>query len=336
MAKKTKAYDDYGHNVEEEPYPYDAYGHPFGGGAVGGAGLEAEASGGAAIPVSPISTPSGSLSATPGEDVAAVVEEEGEVTEEEAVPAETMPEAPTIKIPGFDPNAAPLPKVDDAPAYEASPEQQAWAAMHSGNIQDIIDQGGLGLSDEIQQLIMDKNNEALMARESESIRLMKNNMARRGIDNWGLEFKNIQQIKTGTTKEIAANIRDIQIQNAVMKMASFENALGRSAQFLDYLDRQSQLQYAPKALTYQMKEQAKLYQYQANVDIWKMKINQAYTVGNMKYAQELADWGAAKQHQYNIELEQMKIDAAEEAAASSGFWNTVGTILGFFAMFFFL
>lgn len=261
----------------------------------------------------------------------AVVEEE---VVEEAVavePAKEMPLPSDIDIPAFDPSAAPLPIVEDAPAYEITPEQQAWADMHSGNIQDILEAGGTGLSDEIQQLMMDKNNEALMSRETEAIRLLKNNMARRGIDNWGLEFKNIQAIKSTTTKEIAANIRDIQIQNALMKASSFENALGMSAQFLDYLDRQSQLRHAPKELTYKMKEQAKLYQYQANVDIWKMKINQAYTQGNMQYAQQLADWGAGVQHGYNMELEQMKITAAEEAADTNGFWQTVGTVIGFFA-----
>jgi len=264
------------------------------------------------------------------------VVEEGVAMVEEVVPEEVMPQPSPIEIPSFDPNAAPLPKIEDAPAYEITPEQQAWADMHSGNIQKIIDAGGLGLSDEIQQLMMDKNNEALMARETEAIRILKNNMARRGIDSWGLEFSKIQDIKSVTTREIAANIRDIQIQNAVMKAASFENALGRSAQFLDYLNQQSQLQYAPKLATWQMKQQAKLYQYQANIDIWKMKINQAYTQGNMQYAQQLANWGAEIQHGYNMELEQMKIEAAEKAAASQGFWSTVGAIIGFFAMFFFL
>jgi len=295
----------------------------------GGAGVGAPATGGATL--TPIQNgTTDNVPVAPEEETSEEIEET--TTEEIAA----LPEPPEIDIPGFDPNAAPLPSVEDAPAYEISPEQQAWAGMHSGNIQDILDQGGLGLSDEIQQLMMDKNNEALMARESEAIRIMKNTMARRGIDNWGLEFKNIQQIKTATTKGIAANIRDIQIQNAVMKMASFENALGMSAHFLDYLSQQSQLKFAPKMATWQMKQQAKLLQYQANVDIWKMKINQAYTVGNMQYAQQLADHGAAIQHQYDIELETMKLEAAEEAASTQGFWSTVGTILGFAAMFFFL
>jgi hypothetical protein len=300
----------------------------------GGVGLGANASGGATL-LTPISTPSKPDDETTPETIEDAISNDEEAAGEPSDPilAAGIPQPPTIEIPGFDPNAAPLPHIEDAPAYEISPEQQAWADMHSGNIQNIIDQGGLGLSEEIQQLMMDKNNEALMARETEAIRLMKNLMARKGIDNWGLEFKNIQQIKNATTKEIAANIRDIQIQNALMKMSSFENALGMSAHFLDYLNQQSQLAHAPKMATWQMKQQAKLYQYQANIDIWKMKINQAYTVGNMQYAQELSDWGAAQQHQYNIELEQMKIDAAEEAAATQGFWQTVGSIIGFFAMF---
>jgi len=299
----------------------------------GGAGVGAPATGGATL--TPIQNGTTDNVPTASDDVISTADDE---TPKETTPEEiaTLPEPSAISIPGFDPNAAPLPSVEDAPAYEVSPEEQAWADMHSGNIQDILEQGGLGLSDEIQQLMMDKNNEALMARESEAIRVMKNTMARRGIDNWGLEFKNIQQIKTATTKGIAANIRDIQIQNAVMKMASFENALGMSAHFLDYLSQQSQLKFAPKMATWQMKQQAKLLQYQANVDIWKMKINQAYTVGNMQYAQQLADHGAAIQHQYDIELETMKLEAAEEAAATQGFWSTVGTVLGFAAMFFFL
>ena len=300
--------------------------------AEGGVGLGAGAEGEATL-----TQPSGvvgtgiNVPADVGDEV--TVEEIEEIATEPAEPKAEMPEPSAIGVPGFDPSAAPLPPVEEAPAYEISPEQQAWADMHSGNLQNILEQGGIGLSEEIQSLMTDKNNEALMARESEAIRLMKNNMARRGIENWGLEFKNIQQIKSTTTKEIAANIRDIRIQNALMKMSSFENALGMSAHFLNYLDVQSQLQHAPKEATWRMKEQAKLLQYQANVDIWKMKINQAYTVGNMKYAQELTDWGNAKQHQYNIEIEQMKIDAAEDAASTSGFWQTVGTVIGFFASF---
>jgi len=74
--------------------------------------------------------------------------------------------------------------------------------------------------------------QALNAREDENLRLMHNDMERRGITNSGLVFWNQQKIKGATTTAIANSISDIQIKSALMKMASFENALGHAGQFL--------------------------------------------------------------------------------------------------------
>ena len=137
------------------------------------------------------------------------------------------------------------PPVEPAPAYEPSAEQQAWADMVGGHITDVLEQGGVGIPEETMGLLTQNLTDDLYAKQDDDIRVMRNNMERRGITNSGFIFENEQKIRSNTTKALARGITDLQIQNQLMKMASFENAMGQAAAFLGYLSEQSQLQYAP-------------------------------------------------------------------------------------------
>ncbi|GAH96235.1 unnamed protein product, partial [marine sediment metagenome] len=97
-----------------------------------------------------------------------------------------------------------------------------------------------------------------------------------------------QKIKSATTTAIANSVTDIQIKSALMKMASFENALGHAGQFLGYLQEQSKIIFSGKMATWEAQTQADLIQYQAQIssdmEQWRM-VNQF----------NLADWQANTQ-----------------------------------------
>ena len=145
-----------------------------------------------------------------------------------------------------------------------------------------------------------------------------------------------------------ANVmRDVEIQDSLMKVASYQNALGLGVQFLSYLSEESWRQYQPV-----------LAQWGAQVDMYKMAINQAYTQNNMAIQQAYTQGNMAlanyyeqqnlvMAHQYdmemaqftadtNIQLTQMQIDAAADAADKKTFWDILGTGLGILAGIFLL
>ena len=158
---------------------------------------------------------------------------------------------------------------------------------------------------------------------------MNNNMERRGITNSGFAFSNEQQIRSNTTVAIAGAISDVQIQSALMKMASFEKAMGAAAQFLGYLSEQSQLKYAPKFATWQAEQMAKMAKWQAEFDLTKMQLNQAYQTQNIKLQAELTSQLYEQQHAYDIELAEMEIEANQQIAMAEGIGGIFGTVLGF-------
>ena len=193
-------------------------------------------------------------------------------------------EAPTVPVmPAITPAptiAAPV--VTPAPEYKPTAEEQAWSGMTGGEIKSIIEARGLGIDQPTQDLMIRQQTQALTAREDENLRLMANDMERRGITNSGLLFWNTEKIKSATTTAIAASITDIQIKSSLMKMASFENALGQAGQFLGYLQEQSKMVYTGKMATWEAQTQADLIQYQAQISVdldqWKME-NQYNLVG---------------------------------------------------------
>ncbi len=213
----------------------------------------------------------------------------------ELAPAPEVTPAPTFEPPEVPaiPEVTPaptIPAIEVAPAPEYGPieEERAWAEMYGGTIADIIKARGEGIPEETINLMIRQQTQALTAREDENLRIMHNDMERRGITNSGLVFWNQQKIKGATTTALANSITDIQIKSALMKMASFENALGLGGQFLGYLQEQSKMVYTGKMATWEAQTQADLIQYQsqigADLDEWKM-INQY----------NLADWQANTQ-----------------------------------------
>jgi len=139
---------------------------------------------------------------------------------------------------------------------------------------DWVQAGGYGLPPELQAQMIQQQTDTLKAGETENIRVMRNNMERRGITNSGFIFANEQSIKSNTTKAIAGAIADVQINSELMKMASFEKAMGATAQFLGYLSEQSKMIYSGKMATWEAQTQAGLIQYQAQINAdmegWRM------------------------------------------------------------------
>ena len=288
-----------------------------------GLGIGAEATG-ELTPISPVTvTPKPKPSATEAVEEIEPVED---IVEEE-VPWE-RPDYGRVEEPGYDPTAAPAVEIEAAPEYEVSPEEQAWAELYGGTVEDIIKAKGRGIPEETQQLMKKQQFQMLKSRETENLRLLRNNMEERGITNSGLIFSEEQKIKSTTTRALAASVTEVQIKSAFMKMASFENALGHAGEFLGYLSQQSQLVHAPKMATWQMEQQAKLVQYQANMDVYKMRLQNAWNVNNMREAAEIQAEAAHQQHIWNVELAEMEIEAANEAAKAQSGGNIIGMILG--------
>ena len=254
---------------------------------------------------------------------------EDEVIEEE-IPEDpwTLPEHKPVPIPGYDPNAIPKTTVPDAPAYEKSDQQKEWEEMYGGELVDIIKNKGLGIPKETQALMKQQVYDTLRAKESENIRLLRDNMEQRGITDSGLLFSEESKIRAATTRGLAASVTEISIKSAFMKMASFENALGQASNFLGYLSQESQLAYAPKLETYRQQRQSDIVRMQGNIDIYKQKLQQAYNVNNMYTQQQLTSELNEQIHQNNIEIAEMEIEAANEAAKASSSGNIIGMILG--------
>ncbi len=238
-------------------------------------------------------------------------------------PTPTAGAAPDTTLPTITP-----PIVTPAPPYEISPAQQALQDQLLQTITDWVAAGGYGLPPEIQAQMIQQQSDFLKAREAEAIRVMNNNMERRGITNSGFAFSNEQQIRSNTTVAIAGAISNVQIQSALMKMASFEKAMGAAAQFLGYLSEQSQLAYAPKFATWQAEQMAKMQAWQANFDLLKMELNQAYQTQNIVLQGQITSQLYEQQHQFDIELAQMEIEANQKIAMAQGIGGAVGTFLG--------
>jgi len=156
-------------------------------------------------------------------------------------------------------------------------------------------------------------------------------MERRGITNSGFIFAGEQAIRSNTSKTIAAGIADVQIKSALMKMASFETAMGQAGQFLGYLSEQSQLKYQPQFQTWAAQQQANLYQYQAKMDIYKTQLQQAYQQQNLILAGNIAAAAAAQQNIWDVEMAEMTLEAQKAAAQAEGAGKLFGASIGAFA-----
>ena len=253
----------------------------------------------------------------------------GQVQNVAQLPNISMPQAPSVGTPTVTP----------APEYTISPEQQAWQEMYSQQLQQWIEAGGYGIPEETQAQMIQRTTDTLKAKEAEDIRVMRNNMERRGLTNSGLVFSNEQKIRANTTTAIANYISDVQIQSALMKMASFEKALGAAGEYLGYLSQQSQLAYQPKYATWQAQQQANLAAYNAQVqaklteyaqqmDVYKMQIAQAYEQQNMQLAHYFTMQELEFQANAERDIIKMQIEANERAARQAGKGQVVGTMVG--------
>ena len=222
----------------------------------------------------------------------------------------------------------PTPEVTPAPPYEISPEQQAFEEMLGGKITDWVEAGGYGIPEETQNLMIQKQTDSLKAREQENIRVMRNNMERRGITNSGFVFANEQAIRSNTSVAIAGAIADVQIKSALMKMASFEKAMGAASQFLGYLSEQSQLKYQPEFATWQAEQMAKMQAWQGKLDIYKMELNQAYQTQNIQLQAQLQSQLNQEQNAFEQQMLELEIEASQQAAQAQGIGSIIGTILG--------
>jgi hypothetical protein len=217
------------------------------------------------------------------------------------------------------------PNISDAPAYEPSPEEQAWAENYQGELQDWLDAGGYGIPEETQELMQEQIGDVLKADEEEQLRVMKNDMERRGITNSGLLFSETQKVKANTTQNLAKSITDVKIQSELMKLASFEKAMGAAGQFLDYLSTQSQLKYQPEFATWQVEQEAKLIEYQQKMDVYKLNLAQAHQEQNMEAEYYYNNLLQESRIEAEKEMMQMEIEANEKAS----FWGGLGNIFGF-------
>ena len=246
------------------------------------------------------------------------------------IPGTTMPTTPvTPTMPVFGEGAEiPLPKVTPAPPYEKTPEQIAFEQMYTGQLTDWVEAGGYGIPEETQAQMIQQQTDVLKAREQESLRVMRNTMERRGLTNSGLVFANEQAIRSNTSVAIAGAIADVQIKSVLMKLASFEKAMGQAGQFLGYLSEQSQLQYQPEFATWQAEQFATLQQWQGKMDVLKMDINQAYAQGNINLANQWAQILQDDQQAANLVLAEMELEAQKQQAMATGAGNLMGSASG--------
>ncbi len=243
----------------------------------------------------------------------------------------TRLEAAPSDIPTFGEGAAaeiPTPEIIPAPAYEISPEQQEAMDLYGDKITDWVESGGYGLDPETQAQMIQLQTDTLKAREGEQVRVMKNNMERRGITNSGFLISAENAIHSNTSVAIAGAIADVQIKSALMKMASFEKAMGATAQYLGFLSEQSQLAYAPEFATWQAEQMAKMQVWQGKLDIYKMELNQAYQTQNLTLQAQLQSQLNAEQNAFDQEMLEIQIDATQQAAQAEGIGSIIGTILG--------
>jgi len=244
---------------------------------------------------------------------------------------EKPPVTPPAEMPTFGGGAAAgilIPEVTPAPAYEIPPEMQEMMDLYGNTLTDWVTEGGYGLSPEVQAQMIQVQTDTLKAREQEAIRVMTNNMERKGITNSGYLQANTNMITSNTTVAIAGAIADVQIKSALMKMASFEKAMGATAQYLGFLSEQSQLMYAPEFATWQAEQMATMQVWQGKMDIYKMELNQAYQTQNLTLQAELQSQLNQEQNAFDQSMLEMEIDATQQAAQAEGIGNIIGMILG--------
>jgi hypothetical protein len=205
-----------------------------------------------------------------------------------------------------------------APLYETSPEAQAWMNRYGKYVSEGLEQGGYGMDAATMQKYQNNIYDTVKAQEQESIRTLRNQLEARGLTDSGYEFERVSYIRAEGTKTLARSINDLQIQNSLMKLSSFENLMGHSANLIGMLNQETYMKY-----------QSKLYDWQAQVDIYKMALAQSYQQKNMKLAYQYDSMMQSQQMAWQKEMMEMEIQATQQAAKMQGWGNIVGKVLTF-------
>jgi len=210
--------------------------------------------------------------------------------------------------------------IPQLPPYKPTAELEALSTQVGGAISDIITQGGIGMGEETKEQLFLREAEIINASTAQAQRNLEDRMAAQGLSDSGMAFSEGMKLASKSTIAMANVMRDVAIQDSLMKIASYQNALGLGVQFLSYLSEESWRQYQPI-----------LAQWGAQVEMYKMAITDAYNKQNLdlahRYDMELAQFQAQTQK----ELAQMEIDAAAKAAKKKNWWDIAGTGLGILA-----
>jgi len=216
-----------------------------------------------------------------------------------------------------------VPQAPTLPPYKPTAELEKLSSQVGGAISGIIEQGGMGMGEDTKEQIFLREAEIINANTAQANKNLEDKMAAQGLSNSGMAFSEGMKLASKSTIAMANVMRDVEIQDSLMKVASYQNALGLGVQFLSYLSEESWRQYQPTILNWQ-----------AKVDMYKLAITDAYNKQDLAQAHqwdmELAQFTASTQ----IQLTQMTIDAAADAASKKTFWDILGTGLGIVAALF--
>ncbi|MFZ7134344.1 MAG: hypothetical protein ACOWWR_18515 [Eubacteriales bacterium] len=260
----------------------------------------------------------GSAAVTTGSNIVSAADNNHPSLEDQAqnIPSQLTPEQSAVFGKEVDLSNLNVPKAPDVPEYNTSPETQAWIDKMDSYISQGLEQGGYGIDEKTQNQMIQKQKDIIAAKEQESIRTLKNNLEARGLSDSGYEFDKTMEIKAQGTIALADSITDIQIQNSMIKLASFEKMMGLGAQMISVLSEESWRKYQPKML-----------EYQANVDLYKQAIGQAYTEHNMELAYQYDSMLQQQNQEFEQQMFEMKIEASQEAAKTQGWGQIIGQLI---------
>ncbi len=232
----------------------------------------------------------------------------------ENVPSAETPTIPEVNLPSWGQATKGMPA---APPYKPSPEVLAWQEKIGGHLEDILDQGGIGMDEKTKEQLYLREAETINASTAQAIKNLEDEMAAKGMSNSGLAFSERMKAQAKGTAALANVMRDVEIQDALMKLSSFENALAMSVQFVSYLSEESWKAYQPKLLEWEQK-----------ANLYRLSVQQAYEQQNMALAHYYNMEIAKFEKETMLEVTEMELEAANKQAASKGAGSIIGAIIG--------
>ena len=205
----------------------------------------------------------------------------------------------------------------NAPQYQPSAGQEQMQDLLSGTLTDIIEQGGIGIPEETQNLMIQQQIQTVKAQESSAIASLNDYMEARGLTNSGLAVSEMMNIKASSTRAIADSMTDIQIQSSLMKLSSFQSAIGQASQLLSYMGEESWKKY-----------QSQVNEWDAQLSFYQQAIEHYYGLQDMEMTYYYQSQLNQAQNQFELQLQQMEIDAMADAAKQEGMGNIFGILFG--------